>query len=123
MSLAFISSTISQRTRASGDVAPYFLLASSAASTAAELSAREKREVGALLPKGTGAKADVELARSARVRSFMANNISHFLSMEFYGFETGQLWQLDKIFYERNARTCLDFKIMDVVGCMDFFGF
>lgn len=68
LSLASISSTISQSKAASFDVAPNSLLAARAFSTAAALALKRAAEGR---PTGTGAKAAEEETRAAIRKSFM----------------------------------------------------
>ena len=70
LSAESISSTISQRTRASGDAAPNSFDAARAASMAEELSTRSQRAV-VWRGMAEGAKADADAARSDVIMSFM----------------------------------------------------
>ena len=76
LSLESISSTMSQATRASGEVAPNFLLASRASLMAAEASGRAARVVAARLDEaeGTNAEAAEAPARTIRAESFIIDN-------------------------------------------------
>ncbi len=72
LSAESISSTISQRTRASGDVAPYFFDAARAAWMASELSKCSERAVARRCwDKLEGAKADADAAKREVRRSFI----------------------------------------------------
>jgi hypothetical protein len=93
LSLESTSSTVSQARRASTELAPNFLLISSASLTRPEVSALAASCVLLLTPNGAGAKAWAEAARrTMEKQNFMVVGVGVVLGE--YCYECGELWML-----------------------------